>query len=140
MEFPAVCGDVSFGPSVKSADCRGGFDFTGKKHCQTDYILCPCEEEKEDDADRSDTVLFEETILTILPAALFILLTPFRALRLIRRRLKVRRNALYISKLVIMLHDLTTLGYIRYTRGHTLIIIGNHRSLCRSPGRPSCID
>ncbi|ROW02989.1 hypothetical protein VMCG_05737 [Cytospora schulzeri] len=30
MEFPPVCGDVSFGPSVKSADCRGGFDFTEK--------------------------------------------------------------------------------------------------------------
>ncbi|KAH8200433.1 hypothetical protein TruAng_005396 [Truncatella angustata] len=25
-----VCGDDSFGPSVKSVDCRGGFDFTGR--------------------------------------------------------------------------------------------------------------
>ncbi|KAK7745878.1 hypothetical protein SLS53_002596 [Cytospora paraplurivora] len=55
MDFSTVCGDSSFGPGVKSADCRGGFDFT---------------------------VLFEETILTILPAVCFILLAPFRALRL----------------------------------------------------------
>lgn len=25
-----VCGDDSFGPVVKSADCRGGFDFTSE--------------------------------------------------------------------------------------------------------------
>ncbi|ROW15668.1 hypothetical protein VPNG_02110 [Cytospora leucostoma] len=72
MDLRTVCGDSSFGPGVKSADCRGGFDFT---------------------------VLFEETILTILPAVCFILLTPFRALRLFRRRLRIRRNALYFGKL-----------------------------------------
>ncbi|KAI1862215.1 uncharacterized protein JN550_010371 [Neoarthrinium moseri] len=67
-----VCGDDSFGPSVQSPDCRGGFDFT---------------------------ILFEESILAILPAACFLLLTPFRALRLLRRRIRVRRNALYVCKL-----------------------------------------
>jgi ATP-binding cassette, subfamily C (CFTR/MRP), member 1 len=68
-----LCGDDTFGPNVQSLDCRGGFDFT---------------------------VLFEESILTILPAACFILLAPFRALRLLRRRIRVRRNALYVCKLV----------------------------------------
>ncbi|KAI0124180.1 P-loop containing nucleoside triphosphate hydrolase protein [Xylariales sp. AK1849] len=67
-----LCEDDSFGPSVKSPDCRGGFDFT---------------------------ILFEESVLAILPAACFLLLTPFRALRLLRRRIRVRRNGLYICKL-----------------------------------------
>lgn len=30
MDLRTVCGDTSFGPGVKSADCRGGFDFTGE--------------------------------------------------------------------------------------------------------------
>ncbi|CAN8102283.1 unnamed protein product [Discula destructiva] len=72
INAPALCGDDLFGPAVKSADCRGGFDFT---------------------------VLFEESILTILPAACFIFLVPFRILRLARRRLRVRRNTLYGVKL-----------------------------------------
>lgn len=44
------CGDDSFGPFVTTL-CRGGFDFT---------------------------VLFEASILTIGPAACFLLLVPFR--------------------------------------------------------------
>jgi len=28
--IPVICGDDSFGPSVKSPECRGGFDFTSK--------------------------------------------------------------------------------------------------------------
>ncbi|KAI1313225.1 P-loop containing nucleoside triphosphate hydrolase protein [Xylaria venustula] len=66
-----LCGDGSFGPAVGDG-CRGGFDFT---------------------------VQFEEIILTILPAAIFLLVSPFRAFALIRRRITTRRNALYIAKL-----------------------------------------
>lgn len=29
MDPSTLCGDNSFGPAVKSVDCRGGFDFTG---------------------------------------------------------------------------------------------------------------
>ncbi|KAI0968721.1 P-loop containing nucleoside triphosphate hydrolase protein [Xylaria arbuscula] len=66
-----ICGDASFGPAAESG-CRGGFDFT---------------------------VQYEEVILAILPTAVFLLLSPFRALALIRRRIIARRNGLYIAKL-----------------------------------------
>ncbi|KAK8859863.1 multidrug resistance-associated [Apiospora arundinis] len=72
--FDAICGDASFGPSVKSPDCRGGgFDFT---------------------------LLFEESILAILPAALFIALAAIRSFSLAGKRPAVRRNVLYYCKLV----------------------------------------
>lgn len=45
-------------------------------------------------------MLFEEAILAILPAALFLLLVPFKAFALIRRTFRVKRNALYICKLI----------------------------------------
>ncbi|KAI1176082.1 P-loop containing nucleoside triphosphate hydrolase protein [Nemania sp. FL0916] len=67
-----LCGDDSFGPVVEGS-CRGGFDFT---------------------------VQFEELVLAILPTAFFLLLSPFRAVALIRRRISARRNGLYIAKLV----------------------------------------
>ncbi|KAI0906085.1 P-loop containing nucleoside triphosphate hydrolase protein [Ustulina deusta] len=66
-----LCRDGSFGPAVES-DCRGGFDFT---------------------------VQFEELVLAILPATIFLLLSPFRALALLRRRITARRNNLYVAKL-----------------------------------------
>ncbi|KAG6365767.1 hypothetical protein INS49_007378 [Diaporthe citri] len=72
MDPSTLCGDNSFGPGVKSADCRGGFDFT---------------------------VTFEEAILAILPTACFIIITPFRTLHLFRGRLRVRKNALHLLKL-----------------------------------------
>ncbi|KAK6858071.1 multidrug resistance-associated protein [Apiospora arundinis] len=72
--FDAICGDASFGPSVKSPECRGGgFDFT---------------------------LLFEESILAILPAALFIALAAIRSFSLAGKRPAVRRNVLYYCKLV----------------------------------------
>jgi hypothetical protein len=57
-----ACGrvDNSFGPHA--GDCRGGFDFT---------------------------LLFEESILTLLPAGLILLLLPPRAWFLLRRERKV---------------------------------------------------
>ncbi|KAH7388905.1 ABC transporter [Cadophora sp. MPI-SDFR-AT-0126] len=67
-----VCGDDSFGPGVQSSNCRGGFDFT---------------------------VSFEESILTILPAACFIIFTPLRAIRLFKRRIKVKSTVVHAIKL-----------------------------------------
>ncbi|KAK8062961.1 P-loop containing nucleoside triphosphate hydrolase protein [Apiospora hydei] len=58
--FESICGDDSFGPSVRSPECRGGgFDFT---------------------------LLFEESILTTLPAALFIALAAIRSFSLVGKR------------------------------------------------------
>jgi len=34
---PVVCGDNTFGPSVKSVDCRGGFDFTSKSRIRDNH-------------------------------------------------------------------------------------------------------
>ncbi|KAK5633576.1 hypothetical protein RRF57_009290 [Xylaria bambusicola] len=66
-----LCGDSSFGPGVEKG-CRGGFDFT---------------------------VQFEELILAILPAVVFLLLAPFRTFTLLRRRVIARRNGIYAAKL-----------------------------------------
>ncbi|KAH7310266.1 ABC transporter [Rhexocercosporidium sp. MPI-PUGE-AT-0058] len=66
------CGDDSFGPGVQSSNCRGGFDFT---------------------------VSFEESILAILPAACFIVFTPLRAVRLFKKRIKVKSTAIHAIKL-----------------------------------------
>ena len=52
--------DDSFGPAVIA--CRGGFDFT---------------------------LLFEQSILTIGPAALFLLLSPFRLWQLVKEERKI---------------------------------------------------
>ncbi|KAK8001086.1 multidrug resistance-associated [Apiospora marii] len=71
--FETICGDGSFGPSVRSPECRGGFDFT---------------------------LLFEESILTLLPAALFIALAAIRSYSLVGKRLAVRRDVSYYCKLV----------------------------------------
>ncbi|KAI1263553.1 P-loop containing nucleoside triphosphate hydrolase protein [Xylariaceae sp. FL1019] len=67
-----LCGDETLGPIV-TTDCQRDFDFT---------------------------VQFEEVVLAILPTALFLLLTPFRVFRLLRRKLRVGRNSLYIAKLI----------------------------------------
>jgi len=45
-------------------------------------------------------VLFEEIILSILPAAFFLFLAPLRAVRLQKQTIKVRRSSLRIVKLV----------------------------------------
>ncbi|KAH8701351.1 P-loop containing nucleoside triphosphate hydrolase protein [Phaeosphaeriaceae sp. PMI808] len=64
--------DQSFGPHAQN--CRGGFDFT---------------------------VLFEESILTLAPIGIFILVSPFRLFHLLRREKKVVPNTLSILKLII---------------------------------------
>ncbi|KAG8530148.1 uncharacterized protein KY384_005631 [Bacidia gigantensis] len=64
--------DDSFGPFAEH--CRGGFDFT---------------------------LLFEETVLSILPLGLILLVAPFRILYLIKRDIKVNFSRLSVLKLVV---------------------------------------
>jgi hypothetical protein len=63
--------DNTFGPAA--TDCRGNFDFT---------------------------LLFEESVLSILPSALFLLIVPYRFLHIYRGSRKVRRSVLQTVKLV----------------------------------------
>ena len=63
--------DDTFGPYA--GNCRGGFDFT---------------------------LLFEESILSILPLALLLLIAPFRISYLFRRTIKVDPSSWLASKLV----------------------------------------
>ncbi|KAH8664569.1 ABC transporter [Xylariales sp. PMI_506] len=72
----ALCGDNWLGPGVLSSECRGGFEFT---------------------------LLFEDSFLAILPAACFLVISPFRAVLLLRRSIRVRPSALYLVKLVAIL-------------------------------------
>ena len=73
MATPASCKQVddTFGPHAKS--CRGGFDFT---------------------------LLFEESILSILPLGLLLLVVPFRISYLFRRTIKVDPSSWLAAKLV----------------------------------------
>ena len=73
MDANASCEriDDTFGPYA--GHCRGGFDFT---------------------------LLFEETVLSILPLGLFCLFVPFRIWYLVRREIKVKRDLLLPCKLV----------------------------------------
>lgn len=63
--------DDSWGPYARG--CRGGFDFT---------------------------LLFEESVLTLLPLCLFLLVTPFRLVYLFNKKTKVVNSALLVWKLV----------------------------------------
>ena len=63
--------DATFGPYA--GDCRGGFDFT---------------------------LLFEESILSILPLGLLLIIVPFRVSYLFRRTIKVDPSSWLASKLV----------------------------------------
>ncbi|KAK4083017.1 uncharacterized protein Triagg1_1907 [Trichoderma aggressivum f. europaeum] len=68
-----ACGDGFFGPAVWADGCRGGFDFT---------------------------LSFEESILSTLPAALFLLLSIPRAFYLLRTPDKAKRRSAYTPKLI----------------------------------------
>jgi ATP-binding cassette subfamily C (CFTR/MRP) protein 1 len=76
MEFTTVqnCSrvDSTFGPWA-GADCRSGFDFT---------------------------LLFEESILSILPLALILCVTPVRIVYLWKKQNKVIKSKLLFTKLV----------------------------------------
>jgi ATP-binding cassette subfamily C (CFTR/MRP) protein 1 len=73
------CSDIddSFGPHA--ATCRGGFDFT---------------------------LLFEESILSILPLSLILIVTPFRLWYLFKRPTKVFWSPLLPLKLVSFIRNL----------------------------------
>ncbi|RBA08624.1 hypothetical protein FPRO05_06904 [Fusarium proliferatum] len=71
-----ACGDSLFGPSVWTKGCRGGFDFT---------------------------LSFQESILSILPSAIFLALAGPRAFYLFRSPDKTKRHATYTPKLVVLL-------------------------------------
>ncbi|KAF5567149.1 multidrug resistance-associated [Fusarium phyllophilum] len=68
-----ACGDSLFGPSVWTEGCRGGFDFT---------------------------LSFQESILSILPSAIFLALAGPRAFYLFRSPDKTKRHATYTPKLI----------------------------------------
>lgn len=66
--------DLSFGPAIDSR-CRDGFDFT---------------------------LLFEESILSLIPAALFILVSPLRLVYLVKSPTKAGSSPARFQKLVMM--------------------------------------
>ncbi|KAL6878945.1 P-loop containing nucleoside triphosphate hydrolase protein [Trichoderma novae-zelandiae] len=68
-----ACGDGFFGPAVWADGCRGGFDFT---------------------------LSFEESILSTLPSALFLLFSIPRAIYLLRSPDKAKRRSAYTHKLI----------------------------------------
>ncbi|KAI1348977.1 ABC transporter [Xylaria sp. FL0043] len=65
--------DLSFGPAINSG-CRGGFDFT---------------------------LLFEESVLSLLPAALFILVAALRVVYLVKSHTKAGSNPARFQKLTV---------------------------------------
>ena len=73
MATPALCKQIddTFGPYA--GDCRGGFDFT---------------------------LLFQDSILSLLPLGLLLIIVPFRITYLFRRTIKVDPSSWLASKLV----------------------------------------
>ncbi|PTB42176.1 hypothetical protein M441DRAFT_78932 [Trichoderma asperellum CBS 433.97] len=69
-----ACGDGFLGPGVWAEGCRGGFDFT---------------------------LSFEESILSVLPSALFLLLSIPRTVYLLRTPDKAKRRSAYTPKLIV---------------------------------------
>lgn len=67
------CHDLDNTLRIDAGSCRGGFDFS---------------------------LLFEETILGILPIALILILVPFRLAQLAEKRRKVEGSSLFLFKLV----------------------------------------
>lgn len=67
------CHDIDNTLRIDAGSCRGGFDFS---------------------------LLFEETILGILPIALILILVPLRLRQLANKRRKVEGSSLFLFKLV----------------------------------------
>jgi hypothetical protein len=88
------CGDGLFGPGLNSI-CRGGFDFT---------------------------LLFEDSILNLLPAASFLLLAPLRIWQLARRSNQIRRSSIYPWKLIaasiLIVTEAIALGFASANHDH----------------------
>ncbi|RAO71528.1 uncharacterized protein BHQ10_007540 [Talaromyces amestolkiae] len=74
MTSTDTCDDGWFGPIVGTMGCRGGFDFT---------------------------VVFEASVLTIAPAACFLLMAPIRIFQLSRQSPKVQSSAIRVAILVL---------------------------------------
>ncbi|KAH6893257.1 P-loop containing nucleoside triphosphate hydrolase protein [Thelonectria olida] len=70
------CRDGLFGPSVWTEGCRGGFDFT---------------------------LAFHESILSMTPAAVFLILAGLRSVHLVKVPDKAKKRAIYSTKLAIIL-------------------------------------
>ena len=64
--------DLKFGPGV-GEDCRGGLDFT---------------------------LLFEQALFTLIPAAIFLLVFPFRLFHLAKTEVRARASPIRTAKLV----------------------------------------
>lgn len=82
----SVCArlDDTFGPHA--ANCRGDFDFT---------------------------LMFEETILSLSPLAILLIVAPLRILYLFKKDRKVVQSPLLSLKLVCMPKESSDLGYLR---------------------------
>ncbi|KAH8702423.1 multidrug resistance-associated protein [Talaromyces proteolyticus] len=76
MTSTDTCDDGWFGPVVGTTGCRGGFDFT---------------------------VLFEASILTIVPAVCFLLVAPIRIFQLSRQSPKVQSSTIRVAILAALL-------------------------------------
>ena len=96
----------AFGPSVEG--CFDDFDFT---------------------------LLFEESILTIVPLAIFLVILPFRLVYLCKRKKVARGGLLHISKLVSLLPDLTFPCYWTY-QCFAMDRIGRFEFIWVSPAYP----
>ena len=68
-------------------------------------------------------VLFEESILCVLPATVFVLVVPFQAFILLRRQIHIKRNALYVCK---------QLGIWVYTALQLVLLVAVARAQSRS--------
>ena len=113
MARPASCKQVdnTFGPYA--GHCRGGFDFT---------------------------LLFQDSILSILPLALLLLVAPFRISYLFRRTIKVDPSSWLASKLVSGPHS--TLSYPSYHVELFLkldLCIGSLCNLWSATARSCCV-
>jgi hypothetical protein len=84
-----ACGDGLFGPSVWAEGCRGGFDFTCESTKDYHGILA-----------NYSSVSFQESILNIVPSALFLVIAGPRAFYLLKSPDKTKRHATYTPKLV----------------------------------------
>lgn len=102
--FPMSCllKDDSFGPAI-SSNCRS-FDFT---------------------------LLFEQSVLSLLPSAIFLLVVPFRLWYLLRTNVKLLHSRLYLLKLVCSPTSLLHTSYLH-------LYVGDHLHLFQHSTHTTC--
>lgn len=113
------CHDLDNTLRIDAGSCRGGFDFS---------------------------LLFEETILGILPIALILILVPFRLAQLAQKRRKVEGSSLFLYKLVsglfcprnFIIYQVPYPHTIYLTRDISILIADCLGFLCWAPNRPDC--